>query len=74
MQVTKETTSPTAIKLTFTADATELDQMKQVVLKRLAKTVKMQGFRLHLGKIHAPGDVFLFWSPTSKEVKYDNKN
>lgn len=45
MQVTKETTSPTDIKLTFSATVEELNDMKQVVLQRLAKTVKMQGFR-----------------------------
>lgn len=45
MQVTKQTTSPTNIKLTIVADADQLDTIKQNVLKRLAKTLKLQGFR-----------------------------
>jgi trigger factor len=45
MQVTKQTTSPTNIKLTIVADTGQLDAIKQVVLKNLAKTLKLQGFR-----------------------------
>lgn len=45
MQVTKQTTSPTNIKITIVADADQLDKIKQSVLKRLAKTLKLQGFR-----------------------------
>jgi trigger factor len=45
MQVTKETLTPTTIKLTFSGDAAELDVIKQHVLKELAGTVKLQGFR-----------------------------
>lgn len=45
MQVTKESTSPTAVKLTVTADATQLADIKQHVLQHLAKNVKIQGFR-----------------------------
>lgn len=45
MQVTKQTTSPTNIKLTIVADADQLDTIKQSVLTRLAKTLKLQGFR-----------------------------
>ncbi len=45
MQVTKEFTSPTTIKLTVAAENEELNATKQFVVKRLAKDVKMQGFR-----------------------------
>ncbi|HEY1064226.1 MAG TPA: trigger factor [Candidatus Saccharimonadales bacterium] len=45
MQVTKETTSPTNVKLTVVADAAQLDAVKQAVLKRLSKNLKLQGFR-----------------------------
>lgn len=45
MQVTKETLSPTTIKLTLAADQELLDATKQTVLNHLAKSVKLQGFR-----------------------------
>lgn len=45
MQVTKDTTSPTGVKLTITAEQSELDTIKTHVLEHLAKTVKIQGFR-----------------------------
>lgn len=45
MQVTKQTTSPTNVTLTIVADADRLDTIKQSVLKHLAKTLKLQGFR-----------------------------
>lgn len=45
MQVTKKITSPTNVKLTIVADAAQLDTIKQAVLTRLAKNLKLQGFR-----------------------------
>lgn len=45
MQITKEQLSPTNVKLTIKADEAEMDSVKQTVLKQLAKTVKVQGFR-----------------------------
>lgn len=45
MQVTKETTSPTQVKLTMVADQALLDAVKQEVLTRLSKNVRLQGFR-----------------------------
>jgi trigger factor len=45
MQITKKTTSPTELKLTITADSEVLDRVKAHVLRDLAKSVKIQGFR-----------------------------
>lgn len=45
MQVTKESISPTSIKLTIVADQAELDSIKQNVLKRMSGSLKLQGFR-----------------------------
>ncbi len=45
MQLTRESTSDTKIKLTVVADQTELDTVKQHVLKELGGSVKVQGFR-----------------------------
>ena len=45
MQVTKQTTSPTNVKLTIVADAARLETIKQSVLQRLAQNLKLQGFR-----------------------------
>jgi len=45
MQITKKTISPTEIKLTIVADADVLASTKQHVLRDLAKSAKLQGFR-----------------------------
>lgn len=45
MQVTTETINPTKIKLTLVADQGQLDHAKEAVLKELARTAKLQGFR-----------------------------
>lgn len=45
MQITKETTSPTSIKLTLVADAEQLEHTKHEVLTAMAANVKLQGFR-----------------------------
>ena len=46
MQVKKDYTNPTTVKLVVTADQAELDNIKQSVLTRLSKSsVKLQGFR-----------------------------
>ena len=45
MKVSKQSTSPTQVKLTIAAAAEDLEPIKQAVLSKLAKTVKLQGFR-----------------------------
>jgi trigger factor len=45
MQITKDQLSPTNVKLTIKADEAEITEVKQTVLKQLARTVKVQGFR-----------------------------
>lgn len=45
MQITKDTTSPISVKLTLTADQVELDTIKQSVVMRLGKDLRLQGFR-----------------------------
>lgn len=45
MQVTKQITSPTNVKLTIVADAEQLESIKQSVLQQLSQNVKLQGFR-----------------------------
>ncbi len=45
MQVNKEQLDPTKLKLSVTADATELEALKRQVLKNLARDVKVPGFR-----------------------------
>ncbi len=45
MQITKDSVTPTKVKLTLVADAKQLADAKQAVLKKLAPTVKVQGFR-----------------------------
>lgn len=45
MQITKEQVSPTNVKLTIAADAAEMAEVKATVLKQLASTVKIPGFR-----------------------------
>lgn len=45
MQIKRETLSPTTTKLSVTADAPELDQIKQIVLSRLSQDIKLPGFR-----------------------------
>jgi trigger factor len=45
MQVTKEYTSPTSIKLNIEAGQALLDEVKQAVLAKLAANLKIQGFR-----------------------------
>lgn len=45
MQITRDNITPTKVKLTITADADLLAETKQEVLIRLARDVKVQGFR-----------------------------
>ncbi len=45
MQVTREQINPTTVKLTITADQEVLKSTKETVLKRLAKQMKLAGFR-----------------------------
>ncbi len=45
MHIDKTNLSDTRIKLTLTADQAILDEVKQSVLRRLSKTLKLQGFR-----------------------------
>lgn len=45
MQITREELTPTTIKLSIVAEQSELDTIKQHVLKQLSKNVKVPGFR-----------------------------
>jgi trigger factor len=45
MQITKEQVSPTNVKLTISADPAVMAEVKETVLKQLASTVKVPGFR-----------------------------
>lgn len=45
MQVSLEQINPTRIKLTVSADATEIEPVKDATVARLSKNVKVQGFR-----------------------------
>lgn len=45
MQINREQATPTTIKLTVTAEPEELETIKQHVLTRLSKNVKVSGFR-----------------------------
>jgi trigger factor len=45
MQVTRTQPKPTTVKLAITAEAAELERIKQAVLEHLARHVKVQGFR-----------------------------
>ena len=45
MQVSLEQINPTRIKLIISADATEIEPVKEAVVARLSKNVKVQGFR-----------------------------
>ena len=45
MQVTKKSSSPTSVTLTLIADESQLTTIKEHVLKDLAKSVRIQGFR-----------------------------
>jgi trigger factor len=45
MQITRESTTPTKIKLTITADKTLLDAVKAEVVALMGRNVKIQGFR-----------------------------
>lgn len=45
MQTTRSNVSPNTIKITITADKSELDEARQAALKRLSETVKVPGFR-----------------------------
>ncbi len=45
MQVTKQSTTPTNLTLTISADAAELETIKQHVLKDMAKNLRLPGFR-----------------------------
>ena len=45
MQVSLEQINPTRIKLIVSADATEIEPVKEAVVARLSKNVKVQGFR-----------------------------
>ena len=51
MKITRDTISPTKVKLTIKLDAAELADAEQVALHKLAKTVKAPGFRK--GKVPA---------------------
>src|SRR5581483_1547163 len=45
MKVSRESLSPTKLKLTVIADQPALDDLKAIVLKRLSSNVKVPGFR-----------------------------
>ncbi|HUD10105.1 MAG TPA: trigger factor [Candidatus Saccharimonadales bacterium] len=45
MQVTKKNLADTRVKLSITASSAELDRIKQQVVGKLSKDVKLQGFR-----------------------------
>lgn len=45
MQITKDQLAPTNVKLTINADANDMAEVKDDVLKQLARTVKVPGFR-----------------------------
>ena len=45
MQIKRETLNPTTVKITLDADQSLLDDVKQRVLGRLAKNMKLPGFR-----------------------------
>ncbi len=45
MQLHKEQLNPTKLKLTISADATDIDPVKDATVARLSKNVKVQGFR-----------------------------
>jgi trigger factor len=45
MQLTKEQLSPTKVKVTVTADAAEIQSVKEHVIGHLSKNVKVPGFR-----------------------------
>jgi trigger factor len=45
MQITRENLSPTSTKLTIVADQSAIDQVKDIVLSRLSKDIKLPGFR-----------------------------
>lgn len=45
MQVSLEQINPTRIKLTISADTPEIEPVKEAVVARLSKNVKVQGFR-----------------------------
>lgn len=45
MQVKRDQTTDTKVKLTITADQAVIDSVKEAVLTRLSKDVKVQGFR-----------------------------
>ncbi len=45
MQIQQETLSPSSAKLSVTADATALETIKKMVVKRLGSDVKVAGFR-----------------------------
>lgn len=45
MQITRDQINPTKVKLTIVAEPSELETIKQHVLKALAPNVKVQGFR-----------------------------
>lgn len=51
MKITRDTISPTKVKLTITLDKLELDDAEKVALHKLAKSVKVPGFRK--GKVPA---------------------
>lgn len=51
MKITRDTISPTKVKLTITLDSSELGDAEKVALHKLAKSVKVPGFRK--GKVPA---------------------
>ena len=52
MQISRQQLEPTKIKLTIEADQAALDQVKQSVLARLSKNVRVPGFRLGKAPAH----------------------
>ncbi|MGH7241379.1 MAG: trigger factor, partial [Candidatus Saccharimonadales bacterium] len=52
MQITKDQPSPTNVKLTINADASDMAEVKEAVLLQLARTVKVPGFRAGKAPLH----------------------
>lgn len=52
MQITREQTEPTKVKLTVLADQDAINQVKQAVLSRLSQNVRMAGFRAGKAPAH----------------------
>lgn len=52
MQISQENLSPTSVKLTVSIDTETLDRIKQAVLRRYARSVKIAGFREGKAPLH----------------------